>query len=153
MAWEWLSLIGSLPEVITGLTKKTRTNVATKKLLISELKNNLKHFNTAYRNNFNHAELITILSNAEIIEARINGFQFSKVKGGTITELIVQDIRNERYIGKDCEWLFHSISDKILELRAIYNIQPLPNLDKSNMTLQFSNLFFKMKLIADFINQ
>jgi hypothetical protein len=153
MAWEWLSLIGSLPEVINGLTIKQRTNVVTKKLLISELKNNLKHFNTANSNSFNHTQLITILSNAEIMEARRNGFQFSKVKEGTITKLILQDKRNERYIGKDCEWLFHSISDKILELKAIYNIQPLPNLDNSNMTLQFSNLFFKIKLIADFINQ
>ncbi len=47
MEWEWLSLMGSLPELINGLSKKSRTNEVTAKLLISELKNNLKHLNTA----------------------------------------------------------------------------------------------------------
>ena len=42
MAWEWLSIISSLPEIITGLSKKSRTNNVTKKLLLSELKNNPK---------------------------------------------------------------------------------------------------------------
>ena len=153
MAWEWLSLIGSLPDIITGISKKSRTNVVTKKLLLSELKNNLKHFKTAHRNSFNYIQLISIISNSEIIEARRNGFRFSKIKNGSIIKEIVQDKRNEKYIGKDCEWLFHNISDKITELKAIYNLNPLPNLSKSNMTLQFSNLFYKMKLLADFINE
>ena len=152
MPLEWLSLFGSLPEIITGLSKKARTNVVTKRLLISELKNNLKHFKTAKRNNFNYSQLIAILANVEIIEARRNGFRFSKVKGGAITNIVIKDKRNKRYIGKDCEWLFHSISDKILELKAIYALNPLTNLDKSNMPLQFSNLFYKMKLLAEFIN-
>jgi hypothetical protein len=152
MAWEFLTLIGNIPELIANLGKKARTNDVTKKLLISELKNNLKHFKTAKRNNFTHTQLITILSNTQIIEARRNGFRFSKVKRGLINEVNINDKRNKRYIGKKSEWLFHNISDKISELKAIYSIEPLPNLDNSNMSLQISNLFFKMKLLADFVN-
>jgi hypothetical protein len=152
MTWEWLSLIGSLPEIITGLNKKAKTNVVVKKLLISELKNNLKHFKTAKKNNFSQTQLITIICNTTMISAISNGFRFSKVKNGIITIDIIHDKRNLRYVGKDCEWLFQSISDKISELKTIYSLDPLPSLDNSNMTLQFSNLFFKMKLLADFIN-
>lgn len=81
------------------------------------MKNNLKNFKIAKKNSSNHSQLITIPSNSEIIEGGRNGFRFSKVKG-TITKLIVQDVRNESSIGKNCIWLFHSISDKILELKA-----------------------------------
>jgi hypothetical protein len=153
MTWEWFSLVGSLPEIITGLSKKARTNVVTKQLLISELSNNLKHFKTAKKNNFSYSQLITIISNTEIINARRCGFRFSKVQRGKVTDEIIYDKRNERYIDKDCEWLFLNISDKISELKELYNLQPPPNLDNSNMTLQFSNLFFKMRLLADFINR
>ncbi len=153
MAWEWLPIISSLSEIIMGLNKKSRSNNVTKKFLISELGNNLKHYKTAQRNNFDQKQLISIICNSEIIKALRKGFNFSKVKKGEITKIIVKDRRNEKYVGRDCEWLFLNISDKISELKAIYSISPPPDLKKSNMTLQFSNLFYKMKLLAEFINE
>jgi hypothetical protein len=151
MAWEWFTLIGSLPELLRELGRKTRTNNATKKLLLSELRNNLKHFNTAEKNQFSPQQLVSILSNTEILAARHSGFDFGKIRKGHI--IASEDKRNSKYLSKDCEWMFLNISDKIVELKAIYSLQPFPDLSHSNIQLQLSNLFYKMKLLAEFINK
>lgn len=144
-------ILKQIPEILSSLSKVVVKNRSTQKLLLDELKRNLKQFENATKIGFNHEQLIQVLSNNEITKANENGFVFSLVKLGRIQNKHIKDKRNARYKGKDCEWLFSSISNKIEELKSLNSAKRLDAITELNIKLQFSNLFFKMKLIAEFI--
>ncbi|MBO9660773.1 MAG: hypothetical protein J7527_18265, partial [Chitinophagaceae bacterium] len=85
-------------------------------------------------------------------EAIKNNFRFRKLKPGSIEPYHVYDDRNKRYIGWDAESLMDKIDEKIEELRNIKKMNG-GSLDKvrNNVSLMLSNLYFRMKLLADFI--
>ena len=62
------------------------------------------------------------------------------------------DERNKKYTGWDAEKLVDKIDEKIEELK---NIKKMNNASvenvKNNITLMLSNLYYRMKLLADFI--
>lgn len=151
MSVAWLSILKELPGLIKDLGGIITSSRAQKKLLLSELKNNLKQFENAKRAKLNYDQLIDILSNVQIESARKSGFVFSLIKIGKVQETHIKDKRNKRYVGKDAEWLFISISDKIDELKKLKSQVTLENQEKLNIPLQFSNLVYKMKLLAEFI--
>lgn len=152
MALEWLTIGKELLNLfgfLSGIIKKSN---AKNKLLLSELNNNLRHYETAKTAGLSYDKLIDLLSNSNIVEARKEGYAFSSVKFGKISAKHIRDARNNRYKGKDCEWLFINISDKIDELKKIKQVHgSLENLKDVNIALQFSILFYKMKLLARFV--
>ncbi len=152
MALEWIVIFKELPKLIKDLGALANNSRATKKLLLSELKNNLKQFENAKKISLNYDELITILSNEQIVEARKKGFVFSLIKIGKVQYEHIKDKRNNRYKGRDCEWLFVSISEKIDELKKLQSQRSLNNLKKLNIGRQLSNLLYKMKLLTQFLN-
>jgi len=151
MAFEWLSLVKELPSLIKDLGGLITSSRSTKKLLLSELSNNLKQFENVRKVKLTYDELIEILSNERIFQARKDGFVFSLVKIGKVQKKHIKDRRNERYLGKDCEWLFINISDKIDELKKLKTQKSLATIKELNIALQFSNLLYKMKLLTEFI--
>ena len=93
-----------------------------------------------------------MLKNDRIQKARETRFVFSILKRGDIGCEHVKDDRNKRYIGKNCEWLFKNIDEKIDDLRNQKKYhESLNKIPNSTIALQFSNLFYKMKLLAEFI--
>ena len=153
MTWEWLSGIKNISDIVNSLNKHSKDNRATKDLLIRELKLNIKAFETAQKSSYlDYDSLLSILRNERVQKARESAFTFSKIKKGNIEEYHIEDERNKRYIGKDCDWLFKNIDDKIDDLRNQQEYHGyLQNIKTSSIALQFSNLFYKMKLLADFI--
>lgn len=152
MEFEWIVIFKELPILIKDLGGMTKRSRATKNLLLSELKNNLKQFENAKKISLTYEELIKILSNEQIIEARKKGFVFSIMKVGKVQDKHIKDLRNIRYKGKDCEWLFVSICDKINELKQLQTQRNLSNLKELNIGRQLSNLLYKMKLLTQFIS-
>jgi len=144
-------VLKQIPEIIVSLSKILIKNRADQKLLVFELKRNLKQFENAAKIGLENDKLIKILSNNAIKKAQESGFVFSLIKFGKIKNKHIKDRRNHKYKGKDCEWLFLSISDKIEELKGIYSVQKLGDIKRLSLNLQFSNLFYKMKLLAEFI--
>lgn len=154
MALDWLSIIKTIPDLVSSLGGVIKNNRATKDSLIRELRLNLKAFKTAYKNKtINYDKLIDLLQNDAVKTARKSKFTFSTIKSTSLKESDIYDKRNLRYAGKNCEWLFKNIDEKIEDLRIQkqYN-GSLNNLENSNISLQFRNLFFKMKLLAEFIS-
>ncbi len=152
MALDWIIIFKELPKLIKDLGGLINNSRATKNLLLSEVKNNLKQFENAKKVSLTYDELIKILSNEKIIEARKTGFVFSLIKIGKIQAKHIKDKRNNRYKGKDCEWLFVSMSDKIDELKKLQSQRSLNNLKELNIGRQLSNLLYKMKLLTQFLN-
>lgn len=150
---DWLkSGIGPLKDLLTFLNKESKTSDVLKKQVIRELRDNLNIFNNAYKNNVSADVMIDLLSNEAIKEAIKNNFRFKKLKQGYLEPYHVHDDRNKKYIGWTAEKLIDKIDEKIEELKMIkkMNGNSVEKV-KNNISLMLSNLYYRMKLMADFI--
>jgi hypothetical protein len=153
MNLEWLKTgIGPLKDLLNFLTKEGKTNDILKKQLIRELRNNLNIFHNAFKNNVSSDIMIDMLGNDAIKEAFKSNFKFKKLKAGTIEPYHVFDDRNKKYIGWDVEKLVDKIDEKIEELKNIKKMNGGSVVKvENNVSLMLSNLYYRMKLLADFI--
>jgi len=96
--------------------------------------------------------VIDLLSNDAIQDGVKNNFTFKKLKAGGIEPYHVFDDRNKKYIGWTAEKLIDKIDEKIVELKLLkkMNKGSVEKL-KNNVPLMISNLYYRMKLLADFI--
>ena len=153
MQLEWLkSGIGPLKDLLTFLNKESRTNDVIKKQVLRELRNNLNIFHNGFLNNISADVMIDMLGNAMIQEAIKNNFKFKKLKAGAIEPYHVFDDRNKKYTGWDAEKLVDKIDEKIEELKNIKKMNGNSVKEvKNNIALMLSNLYYRMKLLADFL--
>ena len=150
---DWLKTgIGPLKDLLVFLNKEGKTTDILKKQLIRELRNNLNIFHNATLNEAPSDVMIEMLSNDSIKKALEGNFKYKKLKPGRIEPYHIFNDRNKRYIGWDAEKLVEKIDEKIEELKNIkkMNNGTVAN-TKNNTTLMLSNLYFRMKLLADFI--
>lgn len=153
MQLEWLKTgIAPLKDLLTFLNKEGKTNDVLKRQVIRELRNNLNIFHNAFLNNVSPDVMIGMLENEAIKEAIKNNFKFKKLKAGSIEPYHVFDDRNKKYIGWDAERLVDKIDEKIEELKNIKKMNG-NSVEKvnNNISLMLSNLYYRMKLLADFI--
>ena len=150
---DWLNAgISPLKDLIAFLNKQSKTNNVLKKQLIMELRNNLNVFVNGFMNNTPYDNMIDLLSNDAIQDAVKNNFDFKKLKKGKIEQIQVFEDRNKKYIGWTAEKLIDKIDEKIVELKNIKKMNAGSVKDvKNNISLMISNLYFRMKLLADFI--
>lgn len=153
MGFDWLTLVRELPDLIGDLGDLIKNNRALKDQLIRELKLNLKAFETAQKGkSINYDKLLSLLKNEQIQIARKQRFSFNTIKSGEVTLKHIHNDRNKKYVGKTCDWLFKNIDEKIEDLRIQQQYHgSLSQIENSNIALQFSNLLYKLKLLADFI--
>ena len=153
MNLEWLKTgMGPLKDILTFLTKEEKTNDILKKQVLIELRNNLNIFHNAFLNEVAADVMIDMLSNETIKKAVGENFKFKKLKPGSIEPYHVFDDRNKKYIGWDAEKLIDKIDEKIEELQIIKKMNGNSvEKAKNNVSLMLSNLYYRMKLLADFI--
>jgi hypothetical protein len=153
MTLEWLKTgMGPLKDLLTFLSKEGKTNDILKKQVLRELRNNLNIFHNAFLNEVAADVMIDMLSNETIKEALKANFKFNKLKPGSIEPYHVFDERNKKYIGWDAEKLVDKIDEKIEELKNIKKMNKgSVEKVKNNISLMLSNLYYRMKLLADFI--
>lgn len=153
MQLEWLKTgIAPLKDLLAFLNKKSQTNDVHKKQVIRELQHNLSVFKNGYLNNTSYDVMIDLLSNEAIKQAILANFAFKKLKAGYIEPYHVYDDRNKRYIHWNAERLADKIDEKIEELRTIKKMGngSVAHM-RNNINLMMSNLYYRMKLLADFI--
>ena len=150
---EWLnSSIAPLKDLLAFLYKKSKTNDIYKKQLIMELRDNLNVFKNGFMNNTPYDMMIDLLNNQAIQSSIKENFSFKKLKAGVIDGKYVYDERNKKYIGWTTERLIDKIDEKIVELKNIKKMNNNTVTDvKNNISLMMGNLYFRMKLMADFI--
>lgn len=150
---EWLnSSLAPLKDLLAFLYKKSKTNDVNKKQVIIELRDNLNVFKNGYFNQSPYDTMIDLLSRDSIQAAIKENFSFKKLRSGTISASVIYDDRNKKYVGWTTEKLVDKIDEKIVELKNIkkMNHDSVENA-RNNITLMMSNLYFRMKLLADFI--
>lgn len=153
MNFEWLKTgIDPLKDLLVFLNKESKTNDMLKRQIIRELKNNLNIFYNAYLNTVSRDIIIDMLSNEALQEAIKHHFKFNKLKPGIIRAVHVRDERNKKYIGWTAEKLADKIDEKIEELKNIKKMNGgTVAKAKNNLPLMLSNLYYRMKLLVDFI--
>lgn len=150
---EWIKLsISPVKDLIAWLHGESKTSNIYRKQLLVELRNNLNVFSNGFKNNVPYDTLIEMLSNDAIQQAIKANFAFKKLQGGKIESRHVRDDRNKKYIGWNAERLIDKIDEKITELKVIkkMNNGTVKN-TRNNIPLMMSNLYFRMKLLADFV--
>jgi len=151
--WNWLSsTVSPLQNLLGYLNKQSKTNDVQKKQVIMELRDNLNLFREAYTKPITYDHLVDLLSNDAFRNAIKENFNFKKIKPGKIRKHHIKDERNLRYL----DWTAEKLMDKIDEkIQALKNAKKLNggSLEKESqrVTLKISNLYFRMKLMADFI--
>ncbi len=144
--------MGPLKDILTFLNSEGKTNDVLKKQLLRELRNNLNIFHNAYLNNVAADIMIDMLSNDMIKEAIKENYKFRKLKPGVIEPYHVYNDRNKKYIGWEADKLVDKIDEKIEELKNIKKMNGNSVAAvRNNISLMLSNLYFRMKLLADFI--
>jgi hypothetical protein len=153
MNLEWLKTgIGPLKDLITFLTKEGKTNDIVKKQVLRELRDNLVVFQNAYKNEVSPDIMIDMLSNEMIRKAVEYNFNFRKLKPGRIEPYHVFDDRNKKYIGWEADKLVDKIDGKIEELKIIKKMNGNSvEKAKNNVAVMLANLYYRMKLLTDFI--
>ena len=150
---EWLNTsIAPLKDLLAFLYRKSKTNDVHKKQLIIELRDNLNVFKNGFFNQSPYDTMIDLLSRDAIQSAIKENFTFKKLHSGTIQASIISEERNKKYIGWTAEKLVDKIDEKIVELKNIKKMNHDSVKDvRNNITLMMGNLYFRMKLLADFI--
>lgn len=141
----------SLLDIIPFLSNYSKTGSVHKKMVIRELRDNLKIIKNAHQNKINYNIVVDKLSNDAIKKAIADNFDFDKIKRGKIKKEHVYDKRNSRYTGWSAGKLMDKIDEKIEELKNLKamkgNLQEVDN----NVGLLMSNLYYRLKLMADFL--
>ncbi len=150
---DWLnSTIAPLKDLLAFLYKKGKTADVHKKQLIMELRDNLNVFKNGFLNQTPYDDMIDLLSHQAIQDAIRENFSFRKLKNGSIKAENVFDERNKKYVGWTAERIVDKIDEKIVELQNIKRMNHHSVKDvRNNISLMMSNLYFRMKLLADFI--
>ena len=153
MNLDWLKTgIGPLKDLITWLSKEGKTNDVLKKQVLRELRNNLNIFHNAFLNEVAADVMIDMLANDAIKKAVDANFNFKKLKPGSIEPYHIKDDRNKKYIGWDAGQLIDKIDEKIEELKNIKKMNKgSVEKVKNNISLMISNLYYRMKVLVDFI--
>jgi hypothetical protein len=150
---EWFnSSIAPLKDLLAFLYKKSKTNDVNKKQVIIELRDNLNVFKNGFINQSPYDMMIDLLSRDAIQSAIKENFSFKKLRAGIIRTSIIYEERNKKYTGWTAEKLVDKIDEKIVELKNIKKMNHDSVKDvRNNISLMMSNLYFRMKLLADFI--
>ncbi len=150
---EWFnSSIAPLKDLLDFLYKKSKTNDINKKQVIIELRDNLNVFKNGFINQSPYDMMIDLLSRDAIQSAIKENFSFKKLRAGIIRASIIYDERNKKYEGWTAGKLIDKIDEKIVELKNIKKMNHGSLKDvRNNISLMMSNLYFRMKLLADFI--
>ena len=150
---EWLNTgIAPLKDLLAFLYKKSKTNDVHKKKVIIELRDNLNVFKNGFFNQSPNDTIIDLLSREAIQSAISENFSFKKLRAGTIHASVIYDDRNKKYEGWISEKLVDKIDEKIVELKNIKKMNGGSIKDvRNNISLMMSNLYYRMKLLADFI--
>jgi len=153
MQLEWLKTgMGPLKDLLTFLNSEGKTTDVLKKQVIRELRNNLNIFHNAYLNKVSPDIMIELLSNESVKKAVEANFKFKKLKPGRIEPYHIRDDRNKKYLGWEADKLIDKIDEKIEELKNIKKMNGGSVATvKNNISLMLSNLYYRMKLLADFI--
>ncbi|MFN0274637.1 MAG: hypothetical protein ACKVPJ_02735 [Chitinophagales bacterium] len=146
--------VGSIKELFTYLTNKSKGKDIIANDLLRELRDNIKLLEHRNSEGVNFAALIENLSSANIEAAYKANFNFNKLTDKkTLTEKIILHKKQLKYVGWDAKKFIYSIEGKIKDIKNLPKL--FSDLSKApiNLSVRFDNLFYQMVLLTIFIRK
>ena len=154
MAWYNVirSSIDLISDLIPYLSEKAKNSGKQKKLVIRELRDNLNTLKNGYKHKLSADVIVETLRNDAYRQALEENFDFNKIRRGELQEFEISDKRNLRYLGWTMERLLDKIDEKVEELKQLQKMTgSLAKLENTNVSLMLGNLYFRIKLAAEFM--
>jgi hypothetical protein len=137
------------------LTLNAQNKNATKKLLIREIRDNLKLLEHRNKPGVDRTVLINKLSNSSLLKAISVNYNFKVLaKKQRITEAIFNRLPKARkYHNWDAEQLINSVDEKITAIKTLPDLYPELGNAPINLTLRLDNLYLQLVLISFLVKE
>lgn len=136
--------------VYAYLTQKSKSKNKNKRLLLRELRDNMKRLELREKRGVNHELLISHLQNEQLEESMNNGFDLNSLAKGTFVdkEIVNMSPHFQKYLGWDCEKLMLGIDGKIVALKELFKL--IEDVEKSNINVKqrLGNLYVQCVLVS-----
>lgn len=148
-------IFGSAFELYGFLSQKSKSRNATKRMLLREIRNNIKRLEHRNRKGVNRHILIQKLENTSLIAALDQDFSFNKLCPGQKVNpaMLTQFAPAEKYAGWDANRLMNSIDEKIVQLKELSELYSPEGIKAINLTQRLNNLFAQLLLVSVLIKQ
>ncbi len=148
-------IFGSAFELYGFLSQKSKSKNAAKRMLIREIRNNIKRLEHRNRNGINRLMLIQKLENASLLAALEQDFSFNKLCPGQKVNpsSLAHFSPAEKYAGWDADRLMNSIDEKIVQLKELSELYTNEGINAINLTLRLNNLYAQLILVSVLIKQ
>lgn len=144
--------ISSLKELIQFLNTRAKSKDLIQNNLLRELRDNLRLLEHRNNEGVNRKELVYALKTKAIEAAFEKNFNFNRVvHNHTLSNKLLVDPSQAKYVGWDARRFFYSIEGKIHELKNLFTIYPDVAVAPVNITLRLNNLFFQLMQCSAFI--
>ncbi len=136
-------IFGSGFDLYRFLTDKSKSKSSAGKLLLREIRDNLKRLEHRNRKGVNRSKLIEMLSNEQYLKAVSANFNIRRLaKGNRIDSKVIRDIPSARkYLDWDLDQLLNSIDGKIVGLKELPGLYDSLETAPVNLTSRLNNLY------------
>lgn len=137
------------------LTLKAQNKSATKKLLLREIRDNLKLLEHRNKSGVDRLALIKKLNNSSLLKAISENYNFKNLaKKQRITkEILLRLPKAKKYQNWDAEGLLNSIDEKIIAIKSLPDLYPILENAPINLTSRLDNLYLQLILISYLVRE
>ncbi|MFI5171258.1 MAG: hypothetical protein ACHQFW_02650 [Chitinophagales bacterium] len=145
--------IGTIKELFTFLSDRSKSKDIIKNNILREIRDNLKLLEHRDKAGVNILALIDSLSFANVADAYLKNYHFSKLvdHNKLLDKKFILNKRQEKYIGWDASKFIYSIEGKIKDLKNLPNLYTDINSAPINLSVRFDNLYYQLVLFVLFI--
>lgn len=148
-------IFGSGFDLYRFLTDKARSKNSLSKLVIREIRDNIKRLEHRNKEGVNREKLIEMLSNERYLDAVSSGYNFNRLCGNqdVDAELIKTLPSAKKYQGWKMEQILNSIDEKIVSLRELPSLYSSLEASGLNITARLNNLYLLLVLAGYLIRK
>jgi hypothetical protein len=132
------------------LTDKSKNKSILLKMLLREIRDNLKRLEHRNKPGVNRRKLIDMLENESYLKAVSENFNFNKISKEIIVDKKIQESMPNavKYSGWNVEQLLNSIDEKIVSLKDLTKLFDNPDEAPVNLTARLNNLYTLLLLLS-----
>ena len=145
--------IGTVKDLFTFLTERSKSKDIIKNNILRELRDNLKLLEHRDKDGVNKKAIIEGLQLTAIADAYKQNYHFNKLHDHTKTleKHFILNKRQEKYIGWNADKFIYSLEGKIKDLKNLPALYSDISNAPVNLPLRFDNLYYQTVLFVLFI--
>jgi len=148
-------VFGSGFELYDFLSKKSKVKNVSRRMVIRELRNNIKRLEQRNNRDIDRRRLIENLENEQILLAISSGFKFNSLAPKREVDNAILKVFPvaKRNMGWDADRIISSIDEKIVSLKETIDLYADINTAPVNITSRLNNLYLLLVLLTLLIKE